>query len=391
MTTTVEVPKVPATSTTPRALTPDLARGGMLLAIALAHAPLFVTDADRGPGWLNGFIDVFNMLLVNNHARPMFAFLFGYALVQLMNRQLAKGEDWVPTRKLLRRRGWWLVAIGFVHLAVIAPMDILAAYGLSAVLLVGFLRAKDSVLLWVAGIALVPATFVAGWPMWFALDKDASTAKLGSVAAGSQGVFELFVGRVTSFLPALIVGVLLVIPGVLIGMWAARRRLLEEPARNRTFLVRATVVTAALSTIGALPYILVDLDVVNASGTALWVAAFVQPLTGYLGGIALAGAIALVAIAAARRQGRLTTAIQALGQRSMSMYLFQSVVFVAVFFPYGLGLQDNLGLAGATGIALATWVASILLAELMRKANYRGPAEILLRRLAYRDRRTVAK
>jgi uncharacterized membrane protein YeiB len=364
----------------------------MLLAIALAHAPLFVTDPGRGPGWLNGVIDVFNMLLVNNHARPMFAFLFGYALVQLMNNQLSKGKDWVPTRKLLRRRGWWLVVIGFVHLALIGPMDILAAYGLSAVLLVGFLRAKDSVLLWVGGLTLVPATFVAGWPMWFALSKDASTAKLGSVAAGSRGALELFVERVMGFPPSLIVGLILVVPGVLFGIWAARRRLLEEPARHRTFLVRATVVTAAVSTIGALPYILIDHHVVDGvSGSALWVAAFVQPLAGYFGGFALAGAIALLAIAAARRQGRLTTAIQALGQRSMSMYLLQSVVFVGVFFPYGLGLQDELGLAGATGIALATWVVSILLAELMRKANYRGPAEILLRRLTYRDRRTVAK
>ncbi|MBM7785286.1 DUF418 domain-containing protein [Tenggerimyces flavus] len=392
MATSLQTPVPSAgTATTGRALAPDLARGGMLLAIAFAHAPLFVTNVDRGPAWLNDFITSFHMLFVNNHARPMFAFLFGYALVQLMNRQLAKGNDWVPTRKLLRRRGFWLIAIGFVHLAILVPIDILAAYGLSAVLLVGFLRAKDSTLLWVAGVALVPATFSVGWITWFALNEGASTYAKGSVAAGSAGFVELFVSRVMVFPPSLIAGVILVIPGVLLGMWAARRRVLDEPERHRSFLVRATIVTGAVSLAGSLPLVLVDLGIWSPTGIALWVVAFVQPLTGYFGGMALAGAIALVAIAAARRQGRLTTAIQALGQRSMSLYLFQSVVYVAVFFPYGLGLQDDLGMAGATGVALATWVASILLAELMRKANYRGPAEILLRRLAYRDRRTVAK
>jgi uncharacterized membrane protein YeiB len=60
------------------------------------------------------------------------------------------------------------------------------------------------------------------------------------------------------------------------------------------------------------------------------------------------------------------------------------VVFVAVFFPYGLGLQDELGLAGATGVAAATWLVSLLIADVMRRAGHRGPAEILLRRLAYR-------
>ncbi|MQA88489.1 MAG: DUF418 domain-containing protein [Streptosporangiales bacterium] len=89
---------------------------------------------------------------------------------------------------------------------------------------------------------------------------------------------------------------------------------------------------------------------------------------------------------AARRRSRLTTAIHALGQRSMSLYLFQSIVFVVVFYPYGFGLQDDLGLAGATEVATATWLVSLLIADFMRRVGYRGPAEILLRRLAYRQR-----
>lgn len=76
--------------------------------------------------------------------------------------------------------------------------------------------------------------------------------------------------------------------------------------------------------------------------------------------------------------------VEALGQRSMTFYLFQSVVFVLVFYPYGLGLQDDLGLAAATGVAALTWLGSLVLADVMRRVRHRGPAEILLRRLAYR-------
>ncbi|WP_336212826.1 DUF418 domain-containing protein [Nonomuraea sp. LPB2021202275-12-8] len=370
-----------------RALAPDLARGGMLLAIAFAHAPLFVVAVDRGSAVANGIAEFFHLLFVNNHARPMFAFLFGYALVQLLNRQTRRGGDWVGIRKLLRRRGWWLVVIGFVHVAVLAPIDILAAYGLGAVLLVGMLRVRDSVLLWTAGLTLVPATAMVAFAMWYPMSQRISTYAAGSVAAGTTGFWELLTVRVLSWPTSLVVGVIMVVPGVLAGMWAARRRVLDEPGRHRGFLVRATVITTIVSLAGAIPAGLIQTGVwARPSGAAVWAAAFAQPLTGYFGGIGMAGAIGLIAVAAGRRRGRLTVAVEALGQRSMSLYVFQSVVFIVVFYPYGFGLQDDLGLAGATGVAVATWLASLLVADLMRRAGHRGPAEILLRRLAYRRR-----
>ncbi|GAB3144756.1 hypothetical protein GCM10027290_23510 [Micromonospora sonneratiae] len=43
----------PPTGVAVRSLAPDLARGFMLLAIALAHAPAFVDDWDLGPAALN--------------------------------------------------------------------------------------------------------------------------------------------------------------------------------------------------------------------------------------------------------------------------------------------------------------------------------------------------
>ncbi|MEV0592025.1 DUF418 domain-containing protein [Nonomuraea cavernae] len=373
----------PGTAT--RALAPDLARGGMLLAIAFAHAPLFVVAVDRGPAWANEVAGFFHLLFVNNHARPMFAFLFGYALVQLLHRQTQRGGDWPAVRKLLRRRGWWLVVIGFAHVAVLVPIDVLAVYGLSAVLLVGLLRAKDSTLLWTAGLTLVPATLLVGSGMWYPLSQGISTYAAGGIAAGTSGLWEMFVGRVAFWPFSLVAGVIMVVPGVIFGMWAARRRVLDEPERHRTFLVRATAITMVVSLAGALPAGLIQAGVwAEPSQAALWMAALAQPLTGYLGGIGMAGAIGLIALVAARRRGRLTVAVEALGQRSMSLYLFQSVVFVVVFGPYGFGLQDDLGLAGATGVAAATWLSSLVIADLMRRAGHRGPAEILLRRLAYR-------
>ncbi|WP_342748543.1 DUF418 domain-containing protein [Nonomuraea indica] len=373
-----------------RAPAPDLARGFMLLAIAFAHAPLFVTAVGHGSEVANKVVEFFHLLFVNNHARPMFAFLFGYSLVQLLNSRTRRGADWVTARKLLRRRGWWLVAIGFVHVALLVPIDILAPYGLTAVLVAGMLRRQDSTILWTAAISLVPATALVGASMWFPLAQGRSTFTAGSVAAGTKGLGELFVARLTGWPFGLLIGVVLVVPAVLLGIWAARRRLLEEPERHRRFLVRFTVIATAVSVAGSVPTGLIRAGLwTDPSGAASWPAVLAQPLTGYFGGIAMAGVVALLAPLAVRRRGRLTTAVQALGRRSMSMYLFQSVVFVAAFSPFGLGLQDDLGLAGATGVAAATWLVSLAIADLMRRTGHRGPAEVLLRRLAYRDPRPV--
>lgn len=386
-------PQAAATVTPParRALAPDLARGGMLLFIAFAHAPLFVSAIDRGPAVVNEVTKVFHLLFVHNHARPLFAFLFGYALVQMMNRRLSRGASWIDVRKLVRRRGWWLFAIGAVHVLLFTPLDILAPYGIAGLLLAGLLRAKDSTLLWVTGLTLIPATTAAAAGMWLPLSQGISSYSVGSVAIGDRGWTEALVDRMAGWPYGLVIGVLLVIPGVVFGMWVARRRVLDEPESHRKLLWQFSVIAVVVSVLGALPAVLVELGVwSNGNTVAVLAASVVQPLTGYAGGIALAGFIALIALAVADRPGQVTTAVQALGQRSMSMYLVQTVVWVTVFTPFGLGLEDRTGLTGATAVAIATWVASVIIADLMRRAGYRGPAEILLRRLSYPKARTTA-
>jgi uncharacterized membrane protein YeiB len=59
-------------------------------------------------------------------------------------------------------------------------------------------------------------------------------------------------------------------------------------------------------------------------------------------------------------------------------------VWVAVSYPFTFHLRDDLHLPAAFGVAVAVWVVSILLADWMRRADHRGPAEILLRRLTNR-------
>jgi uncharacterized membrane protein YeiB len=83
-----------------------------------------------------------------------------------------------------------------------------------------------------------------------------------------------------------------------------------------------------------------------------------------------------------------TGSVAALGQRSLSGYLFQSVAWLLLLSPYTLALGQRFGspLLTAVGVALLVWLTSLAGAHLLDRRSLRGPAESVLRRLTYGKR-----
>src|SRR5918997_4119074 len=133
---------------TDRALAPDVARGAMLLLIALANVHLYLHGRPLGvrsyPAALDGADRVvagLQLVLVDGRAYPLFGVLFGYGIGQLAARRAAAGIPLPDVVGLVRRRGLALVAIGAVHASLLWAGDIVAAYGVLAVALAGVLVA----------------------------------------------------------------------------------------------------------------------------------------------------------------------------------------------------------------------------------------------------------
>lgn len=375
-------PRMPA-GLSARALAPDLARGAMLLAIALAHAPVFISDWDLGPAALNTAAEFFKHLVADNQARAMFVFLFGYGLGQLARRQFERGGDWMSLRRLLRRRGFWLVVIGFAHGALLVPMDIIAVYGLTLVVVAPLVRASDAVLLWTAALALVPATMLIAWQAMTARAAAAAGTPVTLVQTMAADPGTHIVTNIGWWPVEAPVSAVVVVPGMLLGIWAARRRILDEPQRHRPLLRRVAVLLIGASVAGRLPAALLLSGAWTTTSTPLaWALTLTHTLAGYGGGIGMAAAIGVLALRAGPRPGWFTTALAALGQRSMTFYLAQSAVFLALFYPFTLDLRADMGIAAAYGVAVGIWAASVLLAAWMHRAGHRGPAEVLLRRLS---------
>lgn len=383
---------VGATAVEVRSLAPDLARGAMLLLIALANSHIYLYGHVVG---IRGYpvvdtipdrvVTLLQMTLVDGRAYPMFAALFGYGIVQILRRQTAGGLDPVGVRRLVRRRGWWMILFGFVHALLLFSGDIIGAYGLLAVVLAGvMIRARDRTLLVVAGLWLVPAA--ASGALLAIPAPEGTQAVLPSMSVDEPQLAAAF--RVGEWLSlTLFIGLLALVPALLIGVWAARRRILDDPESHRRFLWRAAMIGAGLAVGGGLPMALLAAQLwTQPSATAIALAGALHTVTGYAGGVGYAAIAGLLAIRGSDSTGPVVRAVTACGQRSLTCYLAQSVVFVAVLAAYGGGLGDRLGVAPTALLAIATWALILLLAELMRRFEYRGPFELLLRRLTYGPR-----
>jgi uncharacterized protein len=373
-----------------RALAPDLARGAMLLLIALANVPLYLYgDGSFGDGiWLRGhpIVDqtvLFGLtVLVRGRAYPMFAFLFGYGIVQLQRRLASTGVDDVTVQRLIRRRGTWMVLIGCCHALLLFSGDIIGAYGLLAVLLAGMLvRARERTLLIISAVWVVPLVLFR--------TLEGQLSPLHGKATSTTDVLQAAEMRILEWVQHSVVGsIFILVPAVLLGVCAARRRLLDEPQCHHRFLLPVALLGVALAAAGGLPWALVKASWWDPPSEAVaMTVGVVQTLTGFAGGLGYAAIAGLVAIRVQHREqrpGRVISALVACGQRSMTCYLLQSVVFVTVLASYGGGLGNRVGYADIAALAVATWVLTVLVAAWMSGHGYRGPAEVLLRRLTYR-------
>ncbi|WP_040420870.1 DUF418 domain-containing protein [Actinopolymorpha alba] len=372
-----------------RSLAPDLARGLMLLFIALANSAIYLYGREYGPrqrlaegSALDHAWTLVQMTFVDGRAYPMFAALFGYGIATILARQLAAGATWDDARLLLRRRSWWLLAFGFVHALVLFPGDILATYAVSGLLVLSLLRCSDAKLLRVAVGLAVPA-FLLGSGMGLPPEDPRERLIIPSLAEPNPTLATTM--RLSEWAINALIQVVLVLTPMLLGVWAARRRLLDAPEQHRGFLRRAALVGIGVAAAGGLPLALAAAQLwrPGALPVDLLIGAL-HTISGTAGGLGYAALIGLVAVRLRAPYGPVVTALAACGERSLSCYLAQSVVFVAALAPYAGGLGAELGGAEVAVFAVATWAVTVAGADLLRRWGRRGPAEVLLRRLTYR-------
>ncbi|MFC7619708.1 DUF418 domain-containing protein [Microlunatus sp. GCM10028923] len=379
-----------------RMLAPDLARGFMLLLIALAHAPLLITgqalvNVDERVRPASGLADQLANLgltfFVFSRSFPLFAALLGYGLVLIIESRRRRGEPDDEIRARVRRRGRWMLILGLGMALLVTPVEILAPYGVITLLIAGVLvrddRALRRVIIVLAGVAVITSILLG-----FALSAGPAE-ETPAMALGHLGYAPAdLVYRLTSWVFGVIINVTLfpIALAVLVGAWAARRRLLEEPERNLGLLRRIVAVGLPVSILGAVPLALVGAGVL-APGHGWWAQAL-HVTTGLAGGFAYAAIFGLIGRHVSA-DARWTRPLTAIGRRSLTCYIVMEATLILLSSTAFLGFGARVGPAGALLIGLTAWLVAALVANLLQAANRAGPAEWLLRRLVNRPRRVA--
>lgn len=429
----------------PRALAPDLARGLMLALIALANVSWFIwgtpaAGASAHPqtdAVVDRLAQTVMIIAVDGRSYPLFAFLFGYGMVQFYRGRIDRGLTPKAIRRQLRRRHWAMILIGLLHAALLFMGDILGAYGLIGLLLVWVLFGRStrtltivaalfaSLLLAYAVLSLVGAlALLLGPPE--ALDAAAGDVvfdmdAMKQAAHGSTNLLAGVQARVTTWM--FILSQQMTLPtihvAIILGWIAARHRLLDEPWDRAPLLRRMAVLGIGIGWLGAVPSALAHWHVIDLPDGLFWAFMGLTGLTGVAGGIGYVSAFALLAarldphalgdprpvriaqengpvpawsaraygrparevLGSATTRNRLVQAVAAVGARSLTFYLLQSIVWMLVLSSTGLGLGHQLSPLLAFSLATATWALCLPLAMAMQHRAARGPAEVLLRHL----------
>lgn len=360
-------------------------------------------------------------IAVDGRAYPLFAVLFGYGMVQFFRSRTARGIAVRDVRRMLRRRHGAMLLIGALHAALLFMGDVLGAYAIAGLLLVWLLfsRTDRTLIVWswiLGGLLVLSAVFsVIGGIIVLSTSSPAEAAAMADASpagfitrsredtAGQDSYLAAAAARVVSWVPNTLAQVLgLAIPlCILLGWLGARRGLLDRPWEHRRTLRRVAVGGIGIGWAGGLLVALAGLDLVPGMESVPWMWTGLGTVTGVCCGVGYACAAGLLAArldpratAAADEQepsrprsspvgSLLVRSLAALGERSLTFYLLQSVLFAPLLDMWGLGLGAHLGTTAALAVALVVWLVGLPLAMLLSREGRRGPAEAVLRRLTY--------
>ena len=401
-----------AAVTQPRILAPDVARGFTMLGIAVANATtawLYIspdTPGSTAGGVVNNSIlDKIAIILgsIFTHVRglPMFATLLGYGVGMIAMSLQRRNYPPKKARLVLIRRYFFLAIFGILHLSLLFFGDIMFVYGVMGIILALLYRFKDKTLLIITGVlGTLGLILTAVMMIYISAGGGSSRTEVMISAMQTLSAPDSYATLVSHAFTALsfqignlLTGFLFFFPIMILGMVAARHNVLGQPEKYKRLLISFTIVAVIISFGVGIPLGLAEIGVLPEN-TVL----HLQSLNQVAGIWAGPGIVASIALATLPLQRRIDAAhaggtgyplpvplqaLIALGKRSMTGYLLQSILFVLLTSTFTIGLGRGQGAWEATLIAILIWAITLVIAYVLEKANLRGPFESVHRRLSY--------
>ncbi|GAA4816705.1 DUF418 domain-containing protein [Litoribaculum gwangyangense] len=387
----------------------DILRGLAIFFIFTANIPFFsgiwFFPNDSSLRELNLPTDeVFDFImyaLVDGKFYSIFSLLFGIGCVIQYNNLTSHGKAFAP---FFRKRMFWLLVIGLIHLFLLWPGDILTLYAFLGFLLIWFVNKSNKTLLFTATILILfpiinwifvhltgifyPGYFYQksneiyqyfGMPLTEFngnLQPDFSSFLLNTNLSDyfKMGLGNGFV-RIARILDE---GREFKVFGVfLIGIWAGRNILKDNLLDNSEFLKKVFIIGLVVG----LPMNLIRTYLefyTETSETYLYniiaYALGTVPLAlGYAAGIALL----------CKKNVSFLNWFKPIGKMALTNYLLQTIISITLFYGIGFNFVGKFGFTIVMGIAVIIFALQIILSRFWLNHFKYGPMEWLWRKLTY--------
>ncbi|MBP1991910.1 DUF418 domain-containing protein [Paenibacillus eucommiae] len=370
----------------------DSMRGFSLLGILIANMLIFqygLWGKDEMQLFALSQADSFAKILVNilieSSFMPIFAFLFGYGMIKMKESLEAKG---LKPKRYLSRRFLMLIAIGILHSTYLWEGDILTFYGFMGFFLLLFMNRKAKTLLIWGAILL----FLIGL-MGFVPDNPSDPSKVDdnarmetyvkeTITIYGTGTYEEIKHHRNTQDPLgmngflifilLLIAPLMTAPLFLFGMYAAKKQWFKQPDSERSiYLKRMLLFLPAGLLLKSLKHLFPGQGWSIASDT----------IGGNL--LALGYIFAFALLFAAAKSSPWLVRLEALGKLSLTNYLLQSVICTTLFYGYGLGWFNKIGVIAGCGLALVIYIGQLFASRWYLTRFNSGPVERLLRIWTY--------
>ncbi|RJO69198.1 DUF418 domain-containing protein [Nocardia panacis] len=309
-------------------------------------------------------------IFFHNKFYVLFGFLFGYSLTMQFRSAERAGANAVARTV---RRCLALMAIGLLHRVFFYDSEVLFGYGAIALVLLALSRIRIRTALITAAVPFGLFAVVMTAMQLFGGDSASSesdrSTQLEAMRAGWLDAaayrWDGFVHNLPQFL---LFGLLNVLPTLLLGFVAGKRRILEQPQRYLPWLGRVQIIGYGIGLPIAALETLTDL-----------------PLAGpaYLAAPLLTAAYSATVLQLLHRYSWLREVFAPAGKLAATNYIGQSVLAAILFTGYGFAMAGRMNDWVILAIAAAVYAAQLAASAWYIRRHRYGPIEWVLRMATY--------
>jgi uncharacterized protein len=363
----------------------DAMRGFAILGIFLTnmlafHSPMLYVNpyiwwSSTTDQTIYSYIDFF----VQASFYPLFAILFGFGLMIMRERSLARGIAFTP---IALRRLTILLLIGCIHAFLIWHGDILINYAIFGLIALLFFWMSGKALLFTGILTYLVPNILFGLVL-FLVTLDTPTndyyhhdEAISSVESYQHGTFfEITAQRFYDWsqVNSIENSILLfftIFPFLLIGAGIAKLNLIRNKMKNKKPLMAMLLIFLIIgSLLKILPFAVRNL--------------FSEYIQDIFGGPLLAVSYALLIMLIMEKYSTRLSLFQAVGKLALTNYLFQSIVATLIFYNYGLGLYSKISVGTGTLLAITIFLVQAYISTIWVRNYQFGPVEWIWRSFSY--------